>query len=492
MIEYIKSHEEHAVTPLTISPNHNAWPSKILKKLLDGHQVGEQTFCIHKDEGLEFYADYHAWDRGSDHFLEKLKKDKSIVKEVSINSSKIADQIIKKIRSFERENIQKWPHTKIAKFLSHTYKLGNDLCAYGFVPVISDHFFHKFTHLLKAIIKEKNVSITMAEPEMIFLLCSHNKFVPSKLARIELLKLIKSFNNKVKPQDVHEKISDYYQDWYWTDFGQLGPGVALSDILLGASNLSKDKSLVHKELKELKDSAKILQKKQKELIDKLGLTAQERFLFSTAREFTYLKGLRMEVLFGLCAAWSKVIEEASARLEINKKILYYASVDELVAALSGQQSLNKEILKERSKFCVWVADTENTQKILAGKEAKEFLKTLKFKEDKKIDKVLVIHGTVASMGYAKGKVKIVNKVSEINKIEEGDILVSVATHPGLLPAMKKASAFVTDAGGITSHAAIVAREMGKPCIIGTKIATRVLKDGDLIEADTKKGNIKKI
>ena len=71
-------------------------------------------------------------------------------------------------------------------------------------------------------------------------------------------------------------------------------------------------------------------------------------------------------------------------------------------------------------------------------------------------------------------------------------MVSMATHPGLLPAMKKASAFITDAGGITSHAAIVAREMKKPCIIGTKIATKVLKDGDMIEIDTKSGDIKKI
>lgn len=103
---------------------------------------------------------------------------------------------------------------------------------------------------------------------------------------------------------------------------------------------------------------------------------------------------------------------------------------------------------------------------------------------------MVIHGTVASVGYAKGRVKIVNKLSEIGKVEEGDVLVSVATHPGLLPAMRKAVAFVTDAGGITSHAAIVAREMKKPCIIGAKIATKILKDGDMVELDTKRGNIK--
>lgn len=64
--------------------------------------------------------------------------------------------------------------------------------------------------------------------------------------------------------------------------------------------------------------------------------------------------------------------------------------------------------------------------------------------------------------------------------------------PAFMPAMKKAVAFVTDEGGITSHAAIIAREMKKPCIIGTKIATKVLRDGDLVEVDANKGIVRKI
>lgn len=62
--------------------------------------------------------------------------------------------------------------------------------------------------------------------------------------------------------------------------------------------------------------------------------------------------------------------------------------------------------------------------------------------------------------------------------------------PDFLPAMKKAVAFVTDEGGITCHAAIIAREMGKPCIIGTKNATRILKDGDFVEVDAENGVVK--
>jgi len=75
----------------------------------------------------------------------------------------------------------------------------------------------------------------------------------------------------------------------------------------------------------------------------------------------------------------------------------------------------------------------------------------------------------------------------MSKMKQGDILVSIATDPDIVPAMKKAAAIVTEQGGVTSHAAIVSRELKIPCVIGTKIATKVLKDGMEVEVDANKG-----
>ena len=90
------------------------------------------------------------------------------------------------------------------------------------------------------------------------------------------------------------------------------------------------------------------------------------------------------------------------------------------------------------------------------------------------------------------RAKILVSAEEMNKIEDGDVLIAVMTRPDYFPAMQKASAFVTDEGGITCHAAIVAREMKKPCVIGTKIATKIFKDGDIVEVDAEKGLVRKI
>jgi pyruvate,water dikinase len=106
------------------------------------------------------------------------------------------------------------------------------------------------------------------------------------------------------------------------------------------------------------------------------------------------------------------------------------------------------------------------------------------------EKTLEIKGQIASPGLAVGLVKICRLSTEINKIKKGDILVTAMTTPDFVPAMRKAAAVVTDEGGITSHAAIVARELKKPCIIGAKIATQVLRDGDLVEVNANAGIIK--
>jgi phosphoenolpyruvate synthase/pyruvate phosphate dikinase len=143
------------------------------------------------------------------------------------------------------------------------------------------------------------------------------------------------------------------------------------------------------------------------------------------------------------------------------------------------------IIKERISGFATMIDNEEI-KCVSGKEyekLKEF-----FKED--FSGINNLSGQIACKGYIKGKAKVINSKQDYSKIKQGDILVTSMTTPDMVPIMKLASAFITDEGGITCHAAIIARELKKPCIIGTKIATQVLKDNQLVEIDANKGIIK--
>jgi phosphohistidine swiveling domain-containing protein len=122
--------------------------------------------------------------------------------------------------------------------------------------------------------------------------------------------------------------------------------------------------------------------------------------------------------------------------------------------------------------------------------SKNHIEEYKFESFAAVNDIIELRGQAAYLGRASGTVKIVKNRRQIENVGEGDILVSPMTTPDFLAAMKKAAAFVTDEGGIVCHAAIVAREMKKPCIVGTKIATQVLKDGDLVEVDAEKGVVR--
>jgi phosphohistidine swiveling domain-containing protein len=98
-----------------------------------------------------------------------------------------------------------------------------------------------------------------------------------------------------------------------------------------------------------------------------------------------------------------------------------------------------------------------------------------------------LRGEVANQGIVRARVRKVLRKEQVPDVRQGEVLVAEMTHPDFLPALKKAVAIVTDEGGITCHAAIVSRELKKPCIIGTKIATQVLHDGDLVEVDAERG-----
>jgi len=143
------------------------------------------------------------------------------------------------------------------------------------------------------------------------------------------------------------------------------------------------------------------------------------------------------------------------------------------------------MIRERQGGYALVSDSKVERKLYVGDK----LKTLKEKFHSS-DISETISGTVASKGSAEGRAVIVKDRSELRKVGQGDILITPLTTPDLIMAMKKAAAIVTDLGGMTSHAAIVARELKKPCIIGTKIATQVLHDGDLVEVDAEKGVVR--
>ncbi|MFC7006645.1 phosphoenolpyruvate synthase [Halalkalicoccus salilacus] len=101
----------------------------------------------------------------------------------------------------------------------------------------------------------------------------------------------------------------------------------------------------------------------------------------------------------------------------------------------------------------------------------------------------LVHGLGSSPGTVSGTARIVTKLDQLDKVEEGDIIITQMTTPDMVPAMKRAAGIVTDEGGMTSHAAIVSRELGVPAVVGTGNATATIEDGQHITIDGERGSV---
>jgi pyruvate,water dikinase len=188
---------------------------------------------------------------------------------------------------------------------------------------------------------------------------------------------------------------------------------------------------------------------------------------------------------------SYLVKEASKRLRVPQELVYCTTCEELAAALRGESKApKKQELEDRRKECVLYTRGE---RVLVATEKNEVKKLVgEISEEKaRHDEVKKITGTCACPGHAFGAVRIVNKAEEMSKMQRGDVLVSQMTNPEIVIAMKKASAIVTDFGGLTCHAAIVSRELGIPCVVGTRVATRVLRDGDRVAVNATLGEVTK-
>jgi phosphohistidine swiveling domain-containing protein len=187
---------------------------------------------------------------------------------------------------------------------------------------------------------------------------------------------------------------------------------------------------------------------------------------------------------------SKLWETIRQRIGLeNREDLWYFSYVDIADYLNSNRLVSEEEIRERKSGIV-TEEGQTGVKVRIGKDAQSFLNSsLKREEHRGTEE---IRGSAAYPGLVRGKVRVIKERSQFSSFNEGEILIAPYTAPEYVSLMRKAIAIVTDTGGITSHAAIVSRELRIPCVVGTKVASRVLKDGDTVEVDAESGIVKKL
>ncbi len=330
---------------------------------------------------------------------------------------------------------------------------------------------------IKEVLVKKGVSDVN---EYVSLLVSPNKMSFMMREEYDLLKIA------CKPKLFNSMINKHVNDYNWLVY-DYGVKVLKESYFVQRLKKMNDPSV---QLNNIECKFKDLKKKQVLLKKKLKLDRNLIKIIEVVKICSFLMDHKKEVFTKSHLIFRPVLKEIAKRLKLNLKLVQYLTIEEIRQGLLFDKKYCKEDINKRDDYSIFIFKN-NGIKMLVGKEAKQFfnekLKTKSVNSD-----VKVLKGTSASLGKVRGQVKVIVNTKQLNKLRKGDVLVAVMTSPDYIVAMRKASAIITDEGGMTCHAAIVSRELGIPCIVNTKIATKLLKDGDLVEVDANKGVVRKV
>lgn len=241
-------------------------------------------------------------------------------------------------------------------------------------------------------------------------------------------------------------------------------------------------------LRELSNKPESIRRERDELFEKLRLGQDARAVFNLLSELIFLKEYRNGARCKANFLSEPLLREVARRTGATLREIRYLFPGELPSLLSG--SLSRKKLQSRYLFSAFLLQPRSPPVIVDSDDARNLFSQL-IPERKEIG-LDELRGTCASVGRVRGTARILLEAKNLERVKSGDILVTRMTTPDFVPAMKRAAAIVTDDGGITCHAAIVSRELGVPCVVGTKRATTVFHDGELLEVHAHEGIVRRL
>lgn len=476
--------------------------------------VVKKAVVYFEKDRIHMYYDRESANAVGEGFLKKLINDKAFFQKSIKNIYQYSDELMKFCKRIDRiANVKNLSDKQLLQlYLDYIGKL-RILRVWGWIPssmdgmekaYLSDYLMQKFRKYLKKIKQEEKFS------DYYTVLSSSEKkseVQEEEVARLDLLlkimadkkskniiQNIKKSNYKnfsEKYSSVDKLFQKHLKDFGWLTYAYAGPTMtaeylfrALAEnIKTGDAKKQKNKILNHYEN---------IKKEKQRIIKEIKLPENLKYAFQVSAEMMFIKDYRKGIYQKSYVTMDKIMDEIAIRLEMKSKEIKYLVLEDIKDAIQNRKAKKyQKIARERTKLCYYIA-SKGEIKVFESKKAKKIIAKLKKESDKEFyqEKIGELKGMMAYKGKAKGIIKIVLVAKDVAKVKNGDILVSSATNPDLIMGLKKAVAIVTDTGGIISHAAIVSRELKKPCIVGTKIATKVLKDGDLVEVDANKGIVK--
>lgn len=451
---------------------------------------------------MKFYygkSDCHAMAK---HLVRKIKAEPSFGDAINANILRFSDELQAHARTIPSD-VSKLSNDALCDLIETHVRIHTRLYEWGWLSNATDMFYPEYTDYLKAYLRkfassEEEVNawfITLSAPD---------SFSAEALQHQELLGLAIDLQNDEKSRHLFasgdkrkiksglspvfvSRIEAYAKKYEPIGALWMGKPFSSDHYLEELSSLFTSEKSPAEQFEAAQDDLAAKTAAKEELFQKLGIDEKHRHLFLIFSGFMISKFYRRYAQLRALYALRPVFAEISKRFGLSGLAARLLLTQEY-RPLLVDGTFDLSCLKEREKLLVLYSE-KGVNRIFAGNVGLELAKSAEEKIDTSARQ---LSGQCACLGKAQGKAKIILSAADMPKMNQGDILVAIATNPDVVPAMKKAGAIVTEQGGVTCHAAIVSRELNIPCVIGTKIATRWLKDGDWVEVDAGRGIVRKL
>ncbi|MFH1443114.1 MAG: PEP-utilizing enzyme [Candidatus Micrarchaeota archaeon] len=449
-----------------------------------------KCLAVFRGLGCKFYFGKRDAEEFAAYLVAKLEKEKDFGEKINTNIRVHSERMVAHAKTVPEEGLEKVSNEQLISILEEHLRLHRELYGWGMITNAMDIYFPVLSTNLRRILK-KHTADEREINEYFIALTAPEEISEAAKEEMEFLKVAAKIKGSgdilLEKPDTLELVKAHWGKYRHIKFLYNGTPSEIDDYCHHIKEYFSNGKNPEEEIRRMNNDLVENRKRKLALEGKLALSGEEKRLFDAYASFMLSKYVRRYAQIYSLFKMDFVLKEIAKRLGLNIIEVRNTLVPELGKMLLSGKVDRKKVAERARLNAVYVEKGIMMQFVGEDAEVLEGIAERKNKADLKITE---FRGQVASLGYAKGRAKLIFTPEDMLKFGQGDILVAISTNPDVVPAMRKAAAIVTEQGGVTSHAAIVSRELGVPCVIGTKIATKVIKDGDIVEVDARNGIVR--
>jgi len=413
--------------------------------------------------------------------LRRIERDPHFMRWVTSEVRRIMRNLLAFTERLERQDLATLPDEKLIGLLQQFHRRYAEIFGYGLI--------NTYDQDLVAAIKDYCDTRwpSRTATRYFTLLTSDTRDTIYEREKRDLLRATEAFGKAKSPAARARIVHRLVEQYGWLYINYEGRARSGNDFEKTLRSLRRNWKTPKQRIAAMRRKKEKLRSEQRSLERRLHIDAGHRRLIRAIRQNAYLREWRKPQSVRSVYIERKLLDELAHRIGVSTNELKFLFPREIVRALKTKR-FDRGMLRARMTNAVYDL-RKGSYRVHTGQRGRALLQKIAQRQQNEGESV---HGLCAFPGSVTGRVRCIRTLADLTRFRKGEIFVGKVTSPDLIPVFDRARAVVTDEGGLTSHAAIVSREMHVPCVVGAKRATALFRDGDTVEVDAQHGIVRRV